>query len=242
MDGPQVVSGDEWLAARRELLAKEKAVTHARDELNASRRALPMVEVATKYVFTGPDGVMGLADLFEGRRQLIVYHFMWRHAESGFPGQDQGCPTCSFVVDAIGHPAHLHYCGTTLALVSRAPIASIERFRQRMGWPLPWYSSYGSDFNYDFHTSLDEDIAPLEYNYMDKATLERTAPYIRSGGDAHGASVFLREGDRVFHTYSAYGRGVDQLMNTYNWLDLTPLGRQRHATEFQYHDRYDAGT
>jgi predicted dithiol-disulfide oxidoreductase (DUF899 family) len=239
MDRPQVVSEDEWLAARRELLAKEKAATHARDELSASRRALPMVEVTKKYVFTGPDGEVGLADLFEGRRQLIVYHFMWRHAESGFPGEDQGCPTCSFLVDSIGHPAHLHYCGTTLALVSRSPLASIERFRRRMGWALPWYSSYDSDFNYDFHTSLDEDIAPLEYNYMDKSTLERTAPFIRSGTDAFGASVFLREGDRVFRTYSAYGRGVDQPMNTYNWLDLTPLGRQRHVTEFQHHDRYD---
>jgi predicted dithiol-disulfide oxidoreductase (DUF899 family) len=239
MDGPRVVSRDEWLAARRELLAKEKAATHARDELSASRRALPMVEIDKKYLFIGPDGEVSLADLFEGRRQLIAYHFMWRHAESGFPGQDQGCPTCSFVVDSIGHPSHLHYCGTTLALVSRAPLASIERFRQRMGWPLPWYSSYGSDFNYDFHTSLDEDIAPLEYNYMDKATLQRTAPFIRSGTDAFGASVFLREGDRVFHACSAYGRGVDQLMNTYNWLDLTPLGRQRHGTEFQYHDTYD---
>jgi predicted dithiol-disulfide oxidoreductase (DUF899 family) len=201
-----------------------------------------MVEVTKKYLFTGPDGEVGLADLFEGRRQLIVYHFMWRHAESGFPGQDQGRLTCSFVVDSIGHPAHLRYFGTTLALVSRAPLASIERFRQRMGWPLPWYSPSGSDFSYDFHTSFDEDIAPLEYNYMDEATLERTAPYIRSGGDAHWAGVFLREGDRVFHTYSAYGRGVDQLMNTYNWLDLTPLGRQRHGTEFQHHDRCEAGT
>lgn len=198
-----------------------------------------MTEIDKKYVFTGPDGEVGLAGLFEGRRQLIIYHFMWRHAESGFPGEDQGCPTCSFLVDSIGDPSHLHYCGTTLALVSRAPLASIERFRQRMGWPLPWYSSAGSDFNYDFHTSIDEDIAPIEYNYMDKATLQRTAPFIRSGTDAFGASVFLREGDRVFHAYSAYGRGVDQLMNTYNWLDLTPLGRQRHGTEFQHHDRYD---
>ena len=242
MDGPRVVSRDEWLAARKELLAKEKAATHARDELSASRRALPMVEVTKKYVFTGPGGEVSLLDLFEGRRQLIVYHFMWRHAESGFPGEDQGCPTCSFLVDSIGDPAHLHYCDTTLALVSRAPIASIERHRQRMGWPLPWYSSYGSDFNYDFHTSFDTGIAPLEYNYMDAATLERTAPYIRSGTDAFGTSVFLREDARVFHTYSAYGRGVDGLINTYNWLDLTPLGRQRHVAEFQYHDSYDAST
>jgi predicted dithiol-disulfide oxidoreductase (DUF899 family) len=242
MDGPRVVSGDEWLAARKELLAKEKAATHARDELNASRRALPMVEVTRQYVLTGPGGEAGLPDMFEGRRQLIVYHFMWRHADSGFPGEDQGCPTCSFLVDSIGPPAHLHHCDTTLALVSRAPLAAIERHRERMGWRLPWYSSSGSDFNYDFHTSFDQDIAPLEYNYCDAATLERTAPYIRSGTDAFGASVFLRDGDRVFHTYSAYGRGVDHLINTYNWLDLTPLGRQRHVMEFPYHDTYTAGT
>ena len=242
MDGPRVVSGDEWLAARKELLAKEKAATHARDELNASRRALPMVEVTKNYVLTGPGGEAGLLDMFEGRRQLIVYHFMWRHADSGFPGEDQGCPTCSFLVDSAGPPAHLHHCDTTLALVSRAPLATIERFRQRMGWTLPWYSSSGSDFNYDFHTSFDQAIAPLEYNYMDGATLERRAPYIRSGTDAFGASAFLRDGDRVFHTYSAYGRGVDHLINTYNWLDLTPLGRQRIVMEFPHHDTYTAGT
>jgi predicted dithiol-disulfide oxidoreductase (DUF899 family) len=164
---------------------------------------------------------------------------MWRHTESGFPGEDQGCPTCSFLVDSIGGLAHLHACETTLALVSRAPIASIERFRERMGWAVPWYSSYGSDFNYDFHVSFDENIAPLEYNYKDKETVAREAPYIRSGTDGPGVSVFLREGDRVFHTYSAYERGLDILLGTYRWLELTPLGRQRHVTEFPYHDTYD---
>ena len=242
MDTPRVVSPDEWLAARKELLAREKEASRAKDVLDAARRALPMVEIGKNYVFAGPKGQASLAGLFGGRRQLIVYHFMWRHEDSGFPGEDQGCPTCSVVADNIGDLSHLHACDTTLVLVSRAPQASIERFRQRMGWPVPWYSSLGSDFNYDFHVSFDEDIAPMEYNYKDKATLERDLPYIRSGGDAHGVSVFLRDGDRVFHTYSAYSRGVDSLLGTYRYLDLTPLGRQKHVREFLYHDRYDAGS
>jgi predicted dithiol-disulfide oxidoreductase (DUF899 family) len=182
---------------------------------------------------------VSLAGLFEGRGQLITYHFMWRHAESGFPGEDQGCPTCSFLVDSIGDQSHLHACGTTLVLVSRAPIASIERFWKRMGWTVPWYSSAGSDFNYDFHVSFDEGKVPLEYNYKDEKTLRREAPYIRSGTDGPGGSVFLREGDRVFHTYSAYERGLDALLGAYRWLELTPLGRQRHVIEFPYHDAYD---
>ena len=242
MDTPLVVAPEEWLAVRKDLLAREKEVTRAEDAADAARRALPMTEVTKDYTFTGPGGQLSLADLFAGRRQLITYHFMWRHAESGFPGQDQGCPTCSFLADSIGELSHLHSCDATLVLVSRAPLASIDRFRQRMGWQVPWYSSYGSDFNYDFHVSFDEDIAPLEYNYKDQATLARDVPYIRSRADAHGISVFLREGDRVFHSYSAYGRGVDQLLGTYNYLDLTPLGRQRYVTEFPYHDTYNGGS
>jgi len=242
MDVPRVVSRDEWLAARKHLLAQEKQASHAKDVLDAARRALPMVEINKKYSFAGPDGQAGLLDLFEKRRQLIVYHFMWRHAESGFPGQDQGCPTCSVVADNIGHLAHLHACDTTLVLVSRAPLASIERFQQRMGWAVPWYSSDGSDFNYDFHVSLDEAKLPLEYNYKDKAALERDMPFIRSGTEAPGVSVFLRDGNRIFHTYSAYARGLDSLVGTYHYLDLTPLGRQRYVTQFPYHDTYDAGS
>jgi predicted dithiol-disulfide oxidoreductase (DUF899 family) len=242
MDSPRVVSRDEWLAARKDLLAQEKEASRAKDALDARRRALPMVEVGKKYVFAGPDGAAGLLDLFDGRRQLIVYNFMWRSEASGFPGEDQGCPTCSFLADGIGDLSHLHACDTTLVLVSRAPQASIERFRQRMGWPVPWYSSLGTDFNYDFHVSFDEDIAPMEYNYKDGAALERAYPYIRSGTDAPGVSVFLREGDRVFHTYSAYARGVDPLIGTYHYLDLTPMGRQRRVTGFPHHDRYDAGS
>src|SRR5215813_11698727 len=168
---------------RTELLAREKEVMRAEDAVDAARRALPVTEVTKAYTFTGPQGQVSLAGLFGGRRQLITYHFMWRHAESGFPGEDQGCPTCSFLADSIGDLSHLHACDTTLVLVSRAPIASIERFRKRMGWAVPWYSSHGGDFNYDFHVSFDEDVAPLEYDYMDKDTLARKAPYIRSGTD-----------------------------------------------------------
>src|SRR5262249_53367883 len=176
MDTPLVVAPEEWLAARKDLLATEKEVTHAMDAVDAARRELPMTEVTQDYTFSGPGGPVSLAGLFAGRGQLITYHFMWRHAESGFPGEDQGCPTCSFLVDSIGDPSHLHARDTTLVLVSRAPYPSIERFRTRMGWQLPWYSSAGSDFNYDFHVSFDEARAPLEYNYMDQETLQRKAP------------------------------------------------------------------
>jgi predicted dithiol-disulfide oxidoreductase (DUF899 family) len=242
MDISQVVSYEEWLAARKELLAREKEATRAKDAVDGARQALPMTELTKDYTFAGPAGQVSLSELFDGRRQLITYHFMWRHAESGFPGEDQGCPTCSFLADSIGNQSHLHACDTTLALVSRAPIESIERFRKRMGWQLPWYSSAGSDFNYDFHVSFDEARTPLEYNYKDKETLEREAPYIRSGADGPGVSVFLRDGDRVFHTYSAYERGLDSLLGTYRWLELTPLGRQRHVIEFPHHDTYDQGS
>ena len=238
MDTTQVVSPQQWRAAREQLLAREKEATRAKDAVDAARRELPMTEVTKDYVFTGPGGQVSLPGLFDGRRQLITYHFMWRHEQSGFPGEDQGCPTCSFLVDSIGDLSHLHACDTTLVLVSRAPIASIERFRKRMGWQVPWYSSADGDFNYDFHVSFDESKAPLEYNYKDKETLEREAPYIRSGADGPGVSVFLREGDRVFHTYSAYERGLDILLGTYRWLELTPLGRQRHVVQFPYHDTY----
>lgn len=227
-----IVSPQEWRAARLELLAEEKASTRAHDEVVARRRALPMVRVDKDYVFTGPSGEVRLADLFEGRRQLIVYHFMWLH------DLDEGCPSCSFVADNIGHPAHLHACDTTLALVSRAPYDSIERFQKRMGWSTPWYSSHGSTFNYDFHVSNDEDVAPVEYNYMDRATLEAKGMHYATSADAQGLSVFLREGDDILHTYSTYGRGPEALIGTYHYLDFTPLGRQRYVNEFPHHDKY----
>jgi predicted dithiol-disulfide oxidoreductase (DUF899 family) len=226
---PQIVSRDEWLAARRRLLAKEKQLTRQHDELNAERRRLPMVRIDKEYVFEGPNGRAGLVDLFEGRLQLIVYHFMFH------PEWNEGCPMCSFFVDQIGHLAHLHTRNTTFVAVSRAPIAKIEAFKQRMGWTFPWYSSHGSDFNYDFHVSFDDSVAPFEYNYRTAEewaktgfgrTVEEPAEPAEQPFDLHGLSCFLRDGDAVHHTYSTYARGVDLLGFTTNFLDLTALGRQ----------------
>ena len=245
MNHPEIVSRAEWLDARKALLAKEKEFTRERDTLNAERRRLPMVRVDKDYVFEGPHGPARLLDLFEGRQQLIVYHFMFD------PSWDAGCPSCSFLTDNIGHLAHLHARKTTLALVSRAPLKKIEAYRKRMGWTIPWYSSFGSDFNYDFHVTLDETVAPVEYNYTDKAALLEKSESYFTDGESHGVSVFLRDGDNVFHTYSAYARGTDLLVGTYNYLDMTALGRQedweeppgRSDTPFmgwlRRHDEYD---
>jgi predicted dithiol-disulfide oxidoreductase (DUF899 family) len=165
---PRIASREEWLVARLGLLAKEKELSRAQAALAAERRAVPMVEIGKDYTFTGPHGTARLVDLFEGRSQLIIYHFMWLHPIG------QGCPSCSFAVDNMPDPVHLNKgADTTLALVSRAPFEAIERFRKRMGWTLPWYSSDGSDFNYDFHVSFDEAIAPIEYNYKDQQTLQQ---------------------------------------------------------------------
>ena len=239
MDIPQAVSAQEWRAARQDLLAREKEVTRAKDAVDAARRELPVTEVTKDYTFTGPGGQVSLAALFDGRRQLITYHFMWRHARVRVPRRGSGLP--DLLVPGRQHrapvpPARLrHHAGAGVPGADRQHRA----VQQRMGWAVPWYSSYGSDFNYDFHASFDEGKAPLEYNYKDKETLAREAPYIRSGADGPGVSVFLRDGDRVFHTYSAYERGLDSLLGTYRWLELTPLGRQRHVIEFPYHDIYD---
>lgn len=216
---PKVASHEEWLAARRQLLEQEKALTHQLDALNVQRRALPMVEVTADYRFTGPEGEVGLAELFAGRRQLIVYHFMY-HRDKG-----EGCPGCSFLTDNIGHPAHLHARDTNLVLVSNAPLAELEAFKQRMGWKLPWYSSFGSRFNYDFHVTIDASQAPVEYNYQDEAELKRMGQLDMVKGELPGASVFLRDGGQVFHSYSTYARGLDILMNAHHFLDLTPFGR-----------------
>lgn len=218
-DYPKIASREDWLLARKALLEKEKALTRLRDELNAERRKLPMVAVEQDYRFDGPQGEVRLLDLFEGRSQLIVYHFMF-HRDRG-----EGCEGCSSLVDNIGHQAHLHARDTTLVLVSRAPLAELEAFKRRMGWTLPWYSSFASRFNYDYHISLDEAVAPVEYNYRDKAELQRLGLTYHLQGEQPGVSVFLRDGERVFHSYSSYGRGLDILMGTYNYLDLTPFGR-----------------
>jgi predicted dithiol-disulfide oxidoreductase (DUF899 family) len=231
MSLPRVVSRDEWVAARKELLAKEKAMTRERDALNAERRRLPMVEIDKEYVFEGPDGKATLLDLFEGRRQLIVRHFMFD------PSWDDGCPSCSAGAAEMsdGLLEHLHVRDTSFAVVSRAPIDKIEDYKSRKGWTFPWYSSYGSDFNYDFHVTLDESVAPVEYNYRNKAEHEAagTAFYVEGGQsiEAPGQSCFLRDGDRVFHTYSNYARGAEMVGGSYYFLDLTALGRQEEWEE-----------
>ena len=196
---PKVVSQAEWQAAREELLVKEKAATRARDALAAERRRLPMVRIDKDYVFEGPAGKASLVDLFDGRRQLILYHFMFAPDVDGWPAA--GCPGCSMVVDQVGHLAHLHARDTSFVLVSRAPLAQVERYRKRMGWTIPWFSSAGNDFNRDFGVTTDE-------------------------GETFGLSVFLRDGDDVFRTYFTNGRGVEALGSVWTFLDLTPLGRQ----------------
>jgi len=233
---PRVVSRAEWLDARKRLLAQEKELTHARDRLNSERRRLPMVLVEEPYVFDSEGGQRRLVELFEGRLQLIVYHFMWLW-EDGKP-LDRGCPNCSGFVDELtrGHFAHLHGRSTTLALISRAPIDKILPFRERMGWSIPWYSSAGSSFNYDYHTTLDAAVKPVEYNYRTPADHQRagTSYYFdnqKQPFDLHAMSCFLRDGERVFHTYSTYGRGTEGVGGSYYFLDFTALGRQEQWEE-----------
>ena len=218
MSLPQVVGREEWLLARKALLTKEKALTRQRDALNVERRLLPMVEIENEYVFQGPSGEASLLDLFEGRSQLIVGHFMFD------PEWTDGCPSCSAGADELapGLLAHLHARDTTLAHVSRAPLERIEDYKRRKGWTFPWYSSYGSDFNYDFHVTIDETVVPPEYNF--RAATEH--PSGLADGEYPGTSVFLRVGDEVFHTYSSYARGAEWTGGSYAFLDLTALGRQ----------------
>jgi predicted dithiol-disulfide oxidoreductase (DUF899 family) len=212
---PPVAPYAEWLAARKELLAREKEMTRARDALNAARRRLPMVRIEKEYRFTGPDGEVGFPALFEGRRQLIIYHFMFD------PRWEDGCPTCTRYVDALSGLDTLHERDTTFALVSRAPFAKLAAYKARRGWTIPWYSSYGSDFNYDYHATFDASVAPLEHNYR---SIE--VPADEQPAESQGLSVFFRLDDDVFHTYSAYARGVEGLTNAYSLLDVTPYGRQ----------------
>jgi len=231
LDLPPVVSAEEWLAARKELLVREKALTKARDELNSARRRLPMVEVTKNYELHSERGPVALIDLFEGRDQLIVHHFMWTYDldEDGTEHpRDEGCPSCSATADDIGNLAGLWVRGTTLAAVSRAPIDKIAAFKRRMGWTFPWYSSAGSDFNYDFHVTVDDRVAPVLVNYRDETELtEQGTPWSAAmRGDWPGVSAFLRQGDRVFHTYSTFARGIEQQSGVGTYLDMTVLGRQ----------------
>ncbi len=229
-----VVSREEWVAAREALLAHEKELTHRRDQLSAERRRLPWVRVERGYVFDGPDGKESLAELFAGRSQLIVYHFMFG------PGWQEGCKSCSYLADHFdGSLVHLAQRDVTLVVVSRAPLAEIDAFRRRMGWRFRWVSSHGSDFNRDYHVSFTpEEMAKGEvyYNYAKEKFPVEEAP---------GASVFYKnEAGEIFHTYSAYARGLDILVGAYNFLDLVPKGRDEDGLDFtmewvKHHDRYD---
>lgn len=240
LEHPKIVSRTEWLAARCALLVKEKALSRQRDALNAERRRLPMVRLDKNYVFEGPDGKRRLLDLFEGRRQLIVYHFMFD------PAWDEGCPACSFVADNFaGALVHLAARNTSFAVISRAPFAKIERFKKRMGWGFPWLSSFGSDFNYNFQVTVDE--AHPDHNYQSYYPIAHEMVAKFKGpppGEAPGLSVFLSDGKHVYHTYSTYQRGLDPFMNTYIFLDHTPLGRQEEdggpklMAWVRHHDRY----
>jgi predicted dithiol-disulfide oxidoreductase (DUF899 family) len=221
---PEVVGRDEWVQARRELLAAEKAFTKERDALNTRRRELPMVLVDKGYAFAGAKGPVGLLELFEGRDQLVVYHFMFQ------PEWDAGCPNCTGFVDEIGSVRFLNAANTTFALVSRAPYEKLAGYREARGWEHPWYSSYGSDFNYDYHVTLDESVVPFEYNYRTKSEWDALPNNEHTQGeqpfDLHGLSCFLRVDEQIYHTYSTYGRGPDAMTFTPTALDLTALGRQ----------------
>jgi predicted dithiol-disulfide oxidoreductase (DUF899 family) len=215
---PATASREQWLSARKALLVREKELTRARDALAAERRRLPMVEIDRGYAFEGPDGPSSLLDLFDGRRQLIVYHFMFD------PEWEKGCTGCTGFVDALS-PADLSLLpdrDTTFVLVSRAPLAKLERYRAERGWSFPWLSSFGSDFNYDFHATLDASIAPVVVNYRDQAEREGGL----TSGEVPGLSVFFRHADRVHHTYSTFARGCEGLTDSYSLLDITPFGRQ----------------
>src|ERR1700754_1799306 len=193
---PPIVSRNQWLSERRKLLAREKELTRHYDRVNAERRRLPMVKVEKSYLFEAPGGEMSLKELFEGRRQLIVYHFMFD------PAWEKGCPGCTGYIDALGDLSMLGKRDTSFVVISRAPLAKLEGFKEAKGWNRPWYSSFGSDFNYDFHVTLDESVCPVEYDYRTKAEMEAAKVPNPSKGEEHGLSVFFRIDNDVFHTYS----------------------------------------
>lgn len=230
----RIVSRNEWIAERKAFLAREKQLTRLRDEVARERRALPWMRIDKDYVFDTPAGRRSLSQLFDGRRQLLVQHFMLG------PGWEEGCPSCSYMADhSDGMNVHLAHRDVTLVAVSRAPLPEIERFRRRMGWQFAWVSSYGSDFNYDFGVSFTPEAVASDtchYNYG-------TSPH--SYDELPGISVFIKDdADAVFHTYSTYARGVEVMMGTYNMLDLTPQGRGEREVDnkmewVRHHDRYE---
>jgi predicted dithiol-disulfide oxidoreductase (DUF899 family) len=238
MSDHPVVSPDEWLAARRALLAREKEATHLRDAINAERMALPWVKVGKNYIFDTADGKQTLSDLFDGRSQLMVYHFMFA------PGWDAGCPGCSFLSDHLdGTLPHLQHHDVTLIAVSRAPLAEITAYKTRMGWQFPWVSAFGSDFNYDYHVSFTKAELASGTIFANFADVPVTAS--EPGTEHPGLSAFYKDerGD-VFHTYSTYGRGPEELIGTMMILDRAPKGRnERKTMDFvRRHDEYEQAT
>jgi predicted dithiol-disulfide oxidoreductase (DUF899 family) len=225
-----IVSREEWLEVRRALLARERAMTHELDALRAERRQLPWVRVEKPYVFEGPEGNCTLGDLFGGRSQLAIYHFMLT------PGSDDVCRGCSFVADHIDAARqHFEHADLSFTAVSRVPLRRIEEVKSRMGWTFPWVSSHGSDFNFDFGVSFTaEDVAAGRaiYNY---------GTVIRNSQDMFGTSIFVKDDGAIFHTYSTYHRGAELLMGALNWLDLAPKGRNESAGTMSWvrlHDEY----
>ncbi|MCE4224882.1 DUF899 family protein [Methylobacterium sp. C25] len=232
MSEPTIVTREAWLEARKALLAQERDLTHRRDALSAARRELPWVKVEKDYVFEAPDGEKHLGDLFEGRSQLAIYHFMLT------PGSDHICPGCSFVADHVD-AARQHFEQADLAFcaVSRAPLGHIEQVKRRLGWTFRWVSSGRNSFNYDFGVSFgsEEPGRVISYNYGDEPS---TAP------DLPGASLFIRDAaGEIFHTYSTYARGLETLVGAFNWLDLAPKGRNEQGTMswVKLHDQYEGG-
>ena len=230
---PKIVSEAQWLVARKDLLTREKELTRLRDEVSQHRRELPWVRIEKQYVFDGPNGKETLADLFEGRSQLIVYHFMLG------PGWEEGCKSCSYLADHFdGANRHLPHRDVTFLVVSRAPLSEIEPFKKRMGWRFKWVSSHGNDFNFDYHVSATKDEktkGKMYYNYKTDELMSEEMP---------GLSVFYKdENSDVYHAYSTYARGLDILVGAYNFLELVPKGRDEDGLDFsmewvRHHDRY----
>jgi predicted dithiol-disulfide oxidoreductase (DUF899 family) len=237
MPDHRTATRDQWLAARLDLLKAEKEVTRLNDELAQQRRELPWVRLDKDYLFDTEDGEATLADLFRGRSQLIVYHFMFD------PDWDEGCPSCSAIADGFD-TTHLHLQNHDVAFtaVSRAPLEKLLAYRKRMDWNFPWASSGRSDFNYDFHVTIDPAVAPVEYNYRDQTELERLNVAWRDwSGEQPGMSAFALDDGVVYHTYSAYARGLDAMWTMWQWLDRAPLARNEgDYSWFRRHDTYEA--